>query len=185
MPDNENEQSPQVPSESSNSTNPPNPDEPCYSAFSDALKNQVPDSVTFGLASPPSPKSKDEIVDKDNDRASAAIIKAYTDHEIARVKRQKWLLLVIVLLTAGQLIFFNYLIYFTITKSFQTAQLEAINTDVIDNLFTILKYYIGATIVELIGMIWFITKGTFSSDHVKTMQSVLAGKTSKQNEETR
>lgn len=185
MPDNENEQNPQVPSEPSNPANPANPDEPCYSAFSDALKNQVPDSVTFGLVSPPSPKSKDEIVDKDNDRASAAIIKAYTEHEIARVKRQKWLLLVIVLLTAGQLVFFNYIIYLTITKSFQTAQLEALNTDVINNLFTILKYYIGATIVELIGMIWFITKGTFSSDHVKTMLSVLKGKSPIQNEETK
>lgn len=185
MPENENEQNPQAPGESSNPSNSPNPDDPCYTAFSDALKNQVPDSVTFGLASPSSPKSKDEIVDKDNDRASAAIIKTYTEHEIARVKRQKWLLLVIVLLTAGQLIFFNYIIYLTITKSFQTAQLEAINVDVIDNLFTILKYYIGATIVELIGMVWFITKGTFSSDHVKTMQSVLKGKTSMQNEETK
>lgn len=185
MPDNENEQNPQAPSEPSNPADSPNPNEPCYSVFSDALKNLVPDSVTFGLSSSPFPKSKDEIVDKDNDRASVAIIKTYTEHEIARVKRQKWLLLVIVLLTAGQLIFFNYIIYFTITKSFHTAQLEAINIDVVNNLFTILKYYIGATIVELIGMIWFITKGTFSSDHVKIMESVLKDKSSIQNRETK
>ena len=70
-------------------------------------------------------------------------------------------------------------------KSFQTAQLEAITIDVVHNLFTILKYYIGATIVELIGMVWFITKGTFSSDHVKTMQSVLKGKSSIQNEKAK
>ena len=46
----------------------------------------------------------------------------------------------------------------TLTQSFQTAQLETIsNLDVIDNLFEILKYYIGATVVELIGMVLFIT----------------------------
>lgn len=50
------------------------------------------------------------------------------------------------------------MIYLTLTQSFQTAQLETIsNLEVIDNLFEILKYYIGATVVELIGMVLFIT----------------------------
>ena len=50
------------------------------------------------------------------------------------------------------------MIYLTLTQSFQTAQLETIsNLDVIDNFFEILKYYIGATVVELIGMVLFIT----------------------------
>lgn len=49
------------------------------------------------------------------------------------------------------------MIYLTLTQSFQTAQLETIsNLDVIDNFFEILKYYIGATVVELIGMLPFV-----------------------------
>lgn len=145
--------------------------------------NGVPEKVTFGLKSPSVQKSKDAIVDKDNDKAQLAIIKAYTDHELERVKRQKWLLWAVVLLTAGQLIFFNYVIYLTLTQSFQTAQLETIsNLDVINNLFEILKYYIGATVVELIGMVLFITKGTFSSDHVKTMELMLNGKSAQESE---
>ena len=173
MPDNENEQNPQTPNEHNK---PSNHDESCYSVLSDKLKKQVPDSVTFGLFDSPAQKSKDEIVDRDNERAISAIIKTYTEHEVARLQRPKYLLLAIVLLTAGELVFFNYIIYFTITASFQSAQLETLNADVINNLFTILKYFIGATIVELIGMLWFITKGTYSSDHIKTMLSVLKNK---------
>lgn len=164
MPDKENEQ------------NITNTTDPCYNAFSEELKKQVPENVTFGLASPTSSKSKDEKVDTANDKAQFATINAYTNHELERVRRQKWLLGAVVLLTAGQLIFFNYMIYMTVSQSFLVSQLETINIDVVNNLFDILKYYIGATVVELIGMILFITKGTFSSDHVKTMELILKGK---------
>ena len=46
----------------------------------------------------------------------------------------------------------------------------------IDNLFSIVKYYIGATVVELMGMIAFIAKGTFSSDHIKVMKFLFTEK---------
>lgn len=147
--------------------------------FLDSLTHRVPDEVVFGLDTSTKQKSKDDKVAIDNDRAVLAIIKAYADNEMERVKRQKWLLIAVVFLAACQLIFFNRIIYQTVLQSIELAKMEMVNGDIVQNLFNILKYYIGATVVELIGMIVFITKGTFTSDHVKTMELVLKGKTIK------
>lgn len=151
----------------------------CQNSFSSALQQYVPDTVSFDF-------NNDKVSTKSiiEDANKLAITKAYTENESARVKRQKWLLLAVVLFTACQLLFFNFVIHTTVTKSFQTAQLESIsNIEVINNFFDILKYYIGATVVELIGMILFITKGTFSSDHVKTMELLLKNNLTKQNKQ--
>jgi hypothetical protein len=163
----------------------------CYGAISDDLKNNIPESVVFGFESDFNPRVKDELVEKANDKANSAItrthnkiLKTYTDHEIARMRRQKYLLLVIILLTAGQLLFFNCIIRMAVKESLLLVKSEIINSDITNNLFTILKYYIGATIVELIGMVWFVTKATFSPDHVKTLELILNEKPSVRNVKT-
>ena len=39
--------------------------------------------------------------------------------------------------------------------------------------FDVLKYYIGATVAELIGAFIFIIKATFTSDHIKMVEKIL------------
>ena len=131
--------------------------------FANILLSQVPTDVTVDFSNQPVPV--EAIINKDNDKAKTAIVSAYTDNETERVKRQKWLLWAVVILTGIQLVFFNLIICYVVRQSFQTEIL-----DIINNMFDILKYYIGATVVELIGMIVFVVSSTFSTSHFEAMK---------------
>lgn len=100
--------------------------------------------------------------------ARLAVIRSYVDNEKQRVIRQKPLLIVITILASVQLVAFNVMIFVILDFSFNTGNLEIIN-----QMLNLFKYYIGATIVELIGLLVVITKGTFSSNHVKIMRLLL------------
>ena len=145
----------------------------------DELKNKLSDAVPTKLESTvPNTPSEDEVeslIVRYNDKsveilkdAKLAAIWSFVKNESERTKRQKPLLYIVAIFTAIQLIAFNVIIAAVAWFSFQNSE-----TDVITQLFDILKYYIGATVVELISMLAYITSGTFSTNHVKTMELLL------------
>ena len=142
----------------------------------DLLKSKlpkiVPDNLQLAVQNTPSQDEVKTIIDDANAKAvdilndaKLAIIKSYAKNEKERAERQKPLLWIVVGLTALQLIAFNVIIAMIACAAFKTE-----NSEIILQLFEILKYYIGATVVELIGMVWFITRDTFSSNHIKMMK---------------
>lgn len=142
----------------------------------------VPSDLKLEVQRTPSQEEVKTIIEDANaraavilDNAKIAIIKSYTTNERERSNRQKPLLWLVVGLTGLQLIAFNVIIGVMIHKIFTTGKPE-----VILPFFEILKYYIGATVVELIGMILFITRDTFSSNHFKMMQMMLKDESLKQ-----
>lgn len=143
-----------------------------YEQLKNQLLEEVPVELKFSVQDTPSEEEVESIIDDANSKAidalnnaKFAIIRSYSENEKERAKRQKPLLYIVVLLTALQLIAFNLVIGSIVIHSFQTK-----DSTIILQLFEILKYYIGATVVELIGMIWFITRDTFSSNHTKMME---------------
>lgn len=85
------------------------------------------------------------------------------------ISHQRWLVIAIVALLAVQIIFFNVIVSITLATSFNHAEQETIN-----GLFSLLRYYISATAVELVGMVAFIAKATFSTEYVKPMRDLIA-----------
>lgn len=158
-----------------------------FEAF-DLLKSKlpaiVPDNLQLSVQNTPSQDEVKTIIDDANAKAvdilndaKLAIIKSYAKNEKERAERQKPLLWIVVGLTALQLIAFNFIIAMIACAAFKTKYSE-----VILQLFEILKYYIGATVVELIGMVWFITRDTFSSNHIKMMKLMFSDKSSDETE---
>lgn len=138
----------------------------------------VPDNLQLSVQDTPSQDDVKTIIDDANAKAidilndaKLAIIKSYAKNENERAERQKPLLWIVVGLTALQLIAFNLIIAMIACAAFKTK-----NSEIILQLFEILKYYIGATVVELIGMVWFITRDTFSSNHIKMMKLMFSDK---------
>ena len=109
--------------------------------------------------------------------AKIAAIRSFTINENERAKRQRPLLIAILVITAIQCVFFNVLMG---GVAFFILKME--EPEVLYQLFEILKWYIGATVVEFIGIIAFIVRATFSNDHMKVLYLILQGeeKTKKQ-----
>ena len=144
----------------------------CEDELSKKLQQFVPQNVTLDFDECPTYDATQSKIATENDKFQLAVIGAYTDNEKARVRRQRWLFFVLVIFTGAQLWFFNKVINTTVSSSFEII-LQYEQFDLLTNLFDILKFYIGATVVELIGMIATVTAGTFSSSHVKTMNMLL------------
>ena len=138
----------------------------------------VPDNLQLSVEDTPSQDEVKTIIDDANAKAvdilndaKLTIVKSYANNEKERAERRKPLLWVVVSLTAFQLVAFNFIIVMIACLAFKSE-----NSEVILRLFEILKYYIGATVVELIGMVWFITRDTFSSNHIKMMKLIFGKK---------
>lgn len=142
--------------------------EECADVVSKALDGAFPEEITIDFDN--HVNNTKSIIEESNEKAKSAIIKSYAENETERVKRQKYLLWAVVALTAVQMVFFNLVIAGVVYLSFKSGAQDTINS-----MFDILKYYIGATVVELIGMIVYITSGTFSSSHVDTMKMLIQG----------
>ena len=148
------------------------------SLLDQALKEKVPSGdveIDMPEDSVESSEDKIEVANEDTldllrKSVTERIIDAYTKAETERSARQVPLFLCISWLTIGQLIAFNLIIAATGVFSFLNSNIE-----VIFSFFEICKYYIGAVIVELIGMLAFIMKGTFSSKHIDMMKLVVEG----------
>lgn len=99
--------------------------------------------------------------------AKSAIVQSFVKHEEVRMKRQMPLFMIIGVLATIQLIVFNVILTYIAIASFENGQKETLSY-----MFEMLKYYIGATVVELIAMLAYITSVTFSRDHMKIMKSI-------------
>lgn len=141
------------------------------------LKNSVPATPTIDLPSN-APVAIFKTIEKDNqntlsvlNNAHIAVINAYSQAERERASRQEPLLDHIIKLTYIQIIVFNIII--AVIGIFSFIAFFCGHESSLTSFFEIFKYYIGVTVVEFIAMIWFITKGTFSSDHMKSMEMIL------------
>ena len=139
-------------------------------SFKKNLIANTPSELEITVPDIPSSKEIDQKIDSYNERkeAARAVVATYNQSEIARIKRQPRLLSWVVGLTFFQLIAFNLIIAVAGWLAFKNG-----NEAVINLFLEILKYYIGATVLELVGMIWFVTKATFSSDHIKSIDSIV------------
>lgn len=109
------------------------------------------------------------IIKQANNQTLESILGFISKSEDARIKRQNPVLYVVLVLTLLQLIVFNGLIAFVIYSAVKTP--TAGNLPII---LEFLKYYIGAVLVEMIGMIVFITKSTFTSSTKEMLNIVKA-----------
>lgn len=139
------------------------------------LSDEVPNDIESSIPESPTEDEVDSLIEKYNDKmvdvlkdAKLAAIWSFVKNESERTKRQKPLLFIVAGFTAIQLVAFNLIIGLTAWLVFKNG-----DTNVIIHLIELLKYYIGATVVELITMLAYITTGTFSTNHVKTMDKLL------------
>lgn len=156
-------------------------------AFEDlknSLSDDVPDDIESSIPENPSEDEIDSLIEKYNDKmvdvlkdAKLAAVWSFVKNENERTKRQKPLLYIVAGFTAIQLLAFNGIIGVTVWLVFKNG-----NADVITHFIDLLKYYIGATVVELITMLAYITTGTFSTNHVKTMNKLLGSVSEKKDE---
>lgn len=153
---------------------------PTFEALKDGLTAKVPSKMENTVPDNPLPAQiKQKIsqynykmADVSND-AKVAAIWSFVKNEEERTERQKPLLNNLVKLTVFQLVAFNVIIAGVAWLSFRCS-----DTTIVPQFFEILKYYIGATVAELLAMIWFVTKGTFSSEHIKMLGQLLEHKDS-------
>ena len=122
----------------------------------DDLQQAIPEKFKSDL--PAEEKNADQSILNLNKEASETILGILKKNESARIKQQKPLQVALLVFVGLQLLFFNGIIGFLVWQLRPLAEIEVI-TSVLD----FLKYYIGAVVVELISMLVFITKSTFTS----------------------
>ena len=93
-----------------------------------------------------------------NENALSILMGVLSSSEEARIKQQKPLQISLLVFVGIQLIFFNGIICALVVYFFRLN-----DQSIIGHILDFLKYYVGAVLVELIGMIMFITKSTFTS----------------------
>ena len=139
----------------------------------DLMISEVPSKPRVDL--PASPKVEvDDIINSENDKAmdalkhaKLAIINTFIKNENERGKLQIPLIKTIVNFLGTQLFFSNIIVILVIILSFIGTSSD------LSQVFDLLKLYISGTAIELIGMLWFVTRYTFSGDHSKLMQYLL------------
>ena len=120
------------------------------------LKQKVPKSVESDL--PKQRHDSSKAIQEINENATSTLMEVLHSSEEARIKQQKPLQISLLVFVGIQLLFFNGIIGFLVVHS---CQLD--NQSITANVLEFLKYYVGAVLVELIGMIMFITKSKFTS----------------------
>lgn len=101
------------------------------------------------------PKDKDKEIDDFN--------KLFFESEKQKQSLRSKIVSFIRILIVLQLIFFNFIIGFIIFAVIvKCTRFNALSTTIVSSLLGFLKYYISATIVELLGMLFFITQYSFS-----------------------
>lgn len=111
-------------------------------------------------------KGKDDSLSNDVDsekEIQAANLKIITDEENQKLELRDKLVVTIKCIIWIQLLFFNLVVFtivLSVTSSFSV--FKNIDTELSIQLFEFLKYYISATIVELLGMLGFILHFVFS-----------------------
>lgn len=150
-------------------------DQDTFEDLSQSLFEDVPQDVELSIPESPTAGEINLLIEKHNDimvnalnDAKLAAIWSFVKNEKERTERQKPLLFIVAGLTVIQLLAFNGIIGVAVWLVFKNGR-----TEVITHFIDLLKYYIGATVVELLSMLAYITTGTFSTNHVKTMNKLL------------
>lgn len=144
--------------------------------IADELKEDIPSDPTVKIPNHPKDsdgKEKKETsaaakVDDANAKTKNTLLGLLNQSEEARLSQQKPLLVTIVVCVGAQLLLFNVVIILLIVQWWGTE-----NATIVTGLLEFLKYYIGAVVVELIGMIVFITKSTFTSYAGKMIEKLI------------
>ena len=137
------------------------------------LIKEIPSTPTIDL---PKEQSAENKIDSFNENAKQAIVDAYSRSESLRLDRQKPMMVAIVIMLGVQLCAFNAVIFILLYKSFSVI---SSNSDLFAELLDFLKYYVGAVIVELVGLMLIVTKNTFSLHLGKMVDKLIASKKSK------
>lgn len=136
----------------------------------DALTNEIPQTTKIDI---PKETPANEKIDTFNKNAENAIVDAYIKGENLRLDRQKPIIVFISVMLIVQLLAFNTLIFILVFSSFS---IVAKQTTLFVELLDFLKYYIGAVVVELIGIMVIITKNTFSLHLGKSIEKIMSSK---------
>lgn len=122
------------------------------------LEKQIPTSHHSDLPESETSDDGESLVQELNREAATSlisIVKKAEDERLSRIKPlQYWLICFLGL----QLIAFNAIVGFLVFTLFKNFTLDALSLFI-----EFLKYYVGAVLVELIGIMVFITKSTFTS----------------------
>lgn len=148
-----------------------------FEKFKEELVAAFPKELSVNIPEEDVP-SKNKIADA-NIKAEGTLFDArlkltnlYIECEQKRLEQQKPLLDAVVQLTKIQLICFNAVIS-VLTIVLAIISFIKMDLELWQAMLDFLKYYIGAVVVELVGMLFFIAKSTFSSNYSKIMQNVL------------
>lgn len=148
------------------------------------MKGEVPQLPSVDVPQKNVPAEK--IISDANQKAKEPILDArikltnlYIECEQKRLEQQKPLLVSIVGLTKTLIWLFNGVIGF-ITVAVIILCFVKSDVSILERLFDFLKYYVGAVLVELTGMLLFVAKSVFSSNYRKILDNVLNVKSDKQ-----
>lgn len=134
------------------------------------LLGEIPDTIKIDIPREISAEGK---IDSFNEVAGQALVDAYTKSEEFRLGRQKPIMISVLIVLSVQLVAFNTLIFILLFKSIP---IVSVQHQLFVELLDFLKYYIGAVIVELIGLMIIITKNTFSIHLDKTIEKLVSMK---------
>lgn len=98
------------------------------------------------------------------------LINAYIKGETFHLKGQKPVGIIIAIAVGLQLIAFNVLIYIVALSNYDFETLKII--------LDFMKYYVGAVVVEMLGLCLIVVRGVFSMSIGKVVKQILANKKS-------
>ncbi len=136
-------------------------DELFLESLYDLLRSEIPDDLEVDVEEPKSALEKVNEHNKD-------IINTYLQGEIQHLQQQKAVAIIVSCIVGIQLIAFNVLIYFVVLDNFdfQTRTL----------LLEFMKYYVGAVILEMLGMCLIIIRSIYTMSIGKMAEHIIKGK---------
>ena len=149
---------------------PPEPSELLGSALLETFRHNVEGMVPANVENdlPEQKQNSQQVIDDINASAFNKLLNILDQSEKERLKQQRPLRNCLLWFIGLQMLVFNavigYIVFYVCKE---------IDLDVISKVLDFLIYYIGAVLVELIGMIWFITKSTFSSSSKEIIKGFL------------
>ena len=153
-----------------------------YDECKDSIKNLIPDEPNINIVQENT--DPDTIIEAANKKAEEPLkdakiklIYLYIECEENRVKQQAPLIKAIAKMTKTLIWLFNVIIFLVSISAIAFCFIFE-EKGMIDTLLTFLKYYIGAVVVELLGMILYIVKSIFSnSSHTALIDSIIKSDT--------
>lgn len=122
----------------------------------ESLGEEIPDAIQNDL--PEQKRTSEESIKNINTQVEDFLLKIVEKSELERLEQQKPLRNWMLFFVAVQLVSFNGVIGYMVYKMCKTLDAQLVST-----ILDFCKYYVNVVFVELIGMVWFITRSTFTS----------------------